>query len=463
MANLINEDFLLRSELAKKLYNDYASKLPIIDYHCHLDPKEIYEDVKFNDITHAWLGGDHYKWRLMRANGVEEAYVTGNKASYEKFEKWSETVPYLLGSPLYHWTHMELVHFFGINDLLSPKTAKDIYTKANKVLETLSARKMIENSNVEVICTTDDPVDNLEYHFKLKEQNNSFKVLPSFRPDKAMNIELSWFVDWINQLSGVVGYEITSYDLLKKALRERVEFFDKAGTKVSDHGLDVLIFEKATEEELSNIFAKGLKKESLTDSELAKYKGNLLVYLGKLYNEFGWVQQYHIGALRNTSDRMLDKLGPDTGYDAINDGLIARPLRAILNELDLTDELPKTIIYTLNPRDFEVAITIMQSFQGGGIAGKMQFGTPWWFLDQKDDIEKQYRALGNNGLFAKFLGMLTDSRSFLSYPRHDYFRRILCNYVANQVNEGLFPLDYEVLGKIISDISYNNTKEYFGF
>lgn len=463
MANLINEDFLLRSDLAKKLYEDYASKLPIIDYHCHLDPKEIYEDLKFDDITHAWLGGDHYKWRLMRANGVTEDFITGDQPSYKKFEKWSETVPYLFGSPLFHWTHMELNHFFGINEILSPKNAKEIYDKTNETLKTLSARQMIKNSKVEVICTTDDPVDDLKYHFLLKEEDTSFKVLPSFRPDKAMNIELSWFNDWVDQLAGVVGFELNDYESLKKALRQRVEFFNEAGAKVSDHGLDVLLYADATEEELAAIFAKGRKGEKISDHELAQYKGNLLVYLGTLYNEFGWVQQYHIGALRNNSDRMLNELGPDTGYDAINDGLIAIPLRSILNKLDSTDELPKTIIYTLNPRDFEVAITIMQAFQGGGIAGKMQFGTPWWFLDQRDDIEKQYRALGNNGLFAKFIGMLTDSRSFLSYPRHDYFRRILCNFVADQVNEGLFPLDLEVLGKIISDITYYNAKNYFGF
>lgn len=460
---LINDEFLLKSKVGKKIYNDYVKDLPIIDYHCHLDPKEIYDDIVFDDISHAWLGGDHYKWRLMRANGITEDYITGGKPAFEKFNKWSETVPYLIASPLYHWTHMELKTFFNIDDLLTPKTALDIFNKANQKLEELSARTLIKMSNVETLCTTDDPTDDLKYHQLLKAEEKAFNVLPAFRPDKAINIELSWFGEWINKLSQVVNYKIDSYKKLKEALRERIIYFNDNGANVSDHGLDILLYEKASEEELAEIFVKGLAGESLTTIEIAKYKGNLLVYLGKLYHEFDWVQQYHIGAHRNNSDRMLEALGPDTGYDSINDGLLAIPLRNILNDLDLNDQLPKTIIYTLNPRDFEVAITLMQSFQGGGVSGKVQFGAPWWFLDQKDGIEKHFNALGNNGLLSKFIGMLTDSRSFLSYPRHDYFRRILCNFLGEQVESGLFPKDYELLGEIAANISYYNAKKYFKF
>lgn len=463
MKNFINDDFLLRNKTGKNIYNQYVKDLPIIDYHCHLDPKEIYDDIKFDNLSHAWLGGDHYKWRLMRANGILESYITGDKEPFEKFEKWALTVPYLIGSPLYHWTHMELKAFFGIDDLLSPSTAKSIYDRANIKLKDLSARTLIKKSNVKVLTTTDDPIDDLKYHQLIAETENDFKVFPAFRPDKAMNIELSWFVDWIKQLSDVVDYEINSYQLLKKALRERVIYFDSMGASISDHGLDVLLYEDATLEELESIFLKGLNKEVLTLSEISKYKGNILVYLGTLYYEFGWVQQYHIGAQRNNSDRMLESLGPDTGFDSINDGLIAEPLRAILNQLDLLDKMPKTIIYTLNPRDFEVAITLMQAFQGGGIAGKIQFGAPWWFLDQKAGIEKHFEALGNNGLLSQFIGMLTDSRSFLSYPRHDYFRRILCNYLGELVEDGLYPNDLELVGEIAANISYFNAKKYFNF
>lgn len=459
----IKKDFLIKNEVGKKIYNEYVKDLPIIDYHCHLDPKEIYDDIVFKDLSEAWLGGDHYKWRLMRASGIEEQYITGNKSGKEKFMKWAETVPYLIGSPLYHWTHMELQSFFNINELLNKNSALKIYDQANEKLKALSARTLIKNSNVEALCTTDDPTDDLKYHSLLKEEEKGFKVLPAFRPDKAINVELSWFKDWVSKLSEVVGYEVKTYELLKKALRERVEYFNERGANVSDHGLDVLVYEDATEEELEVIFNKGINQLELTEVEIAKYKGNLIVYLGKLYHEFNWIQQYHIGAARNNSDRMLKELGPDTGFDSIQDGLIARPLRNILNQLDLTNQLPKTIIYTLNPRDFEVAITLMQSFQGGGIAGKIQFGAPWWFLDQKDGIEKHFEALGNNGLLSKFVGMLTDSRSFLSYPRHDYFRRILCNYLGKLVEDGMYPEDYELLGEIAANISYYNVKNYFNY
>jgi len=464
MKPFIHDDFLLKSEVAKKLYHDHAKNMPIIDYHCHLDPKEIYEDKTFNNLFDAWLSGDHYKWRLMRANGVTEDYITGNKPDFEKFMKWAEVVPLLIGNPLYHWTHFELKRFFGIDTLLSPETAREIYDQVNLQLKTLTSRAMIQQSNVEVIVTTDDPVDSLEYHEKLS-QDTSFttKVLPAFRPDKAVNIELSWFQEWILKLSKVVGYSLSNLDTLKKALSERITYFHDHGCRLSDHALDVVMYEKASLEEVQTIYEKALRHETLTATEVRKYKGHLLVFLGQQYHHHGWVQQYHIGALRNVSERSLKNLGPDTGFDAINDGLIAKPLSQLLDALDQSGELPKTILYTLNPRDFEVAITMMAAFQGGGIPGKIQFGSAWWFLDTIDGMTKQIKALANNGLIARFIGMLTDSRSFLSYPRHEYFRRLLCNIIAEEVVEGLYPENDPLLGRLVEDIAYGNAKHYFKF
>ncbi|MDR4969372.1 MAG: glucuronate isomerase, partial [Acholeplasmataceae bacterium] len=385
--------FLLHNEVAKKLFHQHAKKMPIIDYHCHLDPKEIYEDKKFRNLFDAWLSGDHYKWRLMRANGVTEDYITGNKPEFDKFMKWAEVVPTLVGNPLYHWTHFELKRFFGIDTLLSPETAEDIYKEVNQKLESLTARKLIEMSHVDVICTTDDPIDSLEWHDKLNEdQNFKTTVLPAFRPDKAINIELPWFQEWIIKLGKVVGYTLSNINLLKKAITERIEFFHEKGCRLSDHALDVVSYERTTNEEIAMIYEKAMQHEDLTPREIRKYKGYLLVFLGQEYKKRDWVQQYHIGALRNLSERMLKNLGPDTGFDAINDGLIAKPLSQLMDALDATGDLPKTILYTLNPRDFEVAITLMQAFQGGGIAGKIQFGSAWWFLDTIDGMTKQIKA-----------------------------------------------------------------------
>ena len=464
MKPFIHEDFLLNNEIAKKLYHHYAKELPIIDYHCHLDPQEIYENIKFRNLSHAWLGGDHYKWRLMRANGTLEDYITGSKAPEEKFLAWAEVVPQLLGNPLYHWTHLELKRFFNVDDLLSPKTANMIYSNVTKQLETLSARKLIEMSRVEIICTTDDPTDSLIWHQKIKDdQSFKTKVIPAFRPDKAVNIELPWFQSWVQQLENAVGTQIKTLDDFKKALEERIIYFHERGSRLADHGIDHFVYEKATEEQIRRIFKKALKKEELTQTEIKQYKGHMMVFFGKAYKKHGWVQQYHIGALRNVSTRMLEKLGPDTGFDAINDQLFANALKNCLNALDETNDLPKTIIYTLNPRDFESAITIMQGFQGEGIPGKIQFGSSWWFLDTIDGMTKQIKALANNGLLSKFVGMLTDSRSFLSYPRHEYFRRLLCNIIGEEVEKGYFPEDYEILGKLVQDISYYNAKTYFNF
>jgi len=464
MKSFIHDDFLLNNDVAKTLYHDFAKQVPIIDYHCHLDPKEIYEDKKFENLFDLWLSGDHYKWRLKRANGVSEDYNTGNKPHYEKFLKWAEVVPYLMGNPLYHWTHFELKRYFQIDDLLSLDTAESIYNNVNKQLETLTARKLIEMSNVEIIVTTDDPIDSLVYHDKLRE-DKSFKtrVLPAFRPDKAINIELSWFQEWVLKLSKVVGYPLNSLESLKKALIERIDFFHEKGSRLSDHALDMVMYEKATEAEVKSIYLKAINHENLTKQEIRKYKGYMLTFLGQEYCKRDWVQQYHIGALRNVSERRLKNLGPDTGFDAINDGYIAKPLSQLLDALDSTASLPKTILYTLNPRDFEVVITMMQAFQGGGIPGKIQFGSGWWFLDTIDGMTKQLKALANNGLVSRFVGMLTDSRSFLSYPRHEYFRRLLCNIIAEEVVLGLFPNNTELLGKIVKDIAYYNAKSYFKF
>lgn len=464
MKSFIHDDFLLTSEVAKKLYHQHAKKIPIIDYHCHLDPKEIYEDKKFNNLFDAWLSGDHYKWRLMRANGVTEDYITGNKPDFEKFMKWAEVVPHLVGNPLYHWTHFELKRFFDIDTLLSPKTAESIYKEVNQKLETLTARKLIEMSNVDVICTTDDPIDSLEWHEKLKnDQTFKTKVLPAFRPDKAINIELSWFQEWVLKLGKVVGYPLSNLDSFKQALVERIDYFHERGCLLSDHALDVVMYEKATPEEVASIYEKAIQHEELSSREIRKFKGYMLVFFGVEYNKRGWVQQYHIGALRNLSERMLKNLGPDTGFDGINDGLIARPLSHLLDALDSTGELPKTVLYTLNSRDFEVAITMMAAFQGGGVPGKIQFGSAWWFLDTIDGMTKQIKALGNNGLLSRFVGMLTDSRSFLSYPRHEYFRRLLCNIIGEQVTLGYYPEDFDLLGKMVENISYYNAKNYFNF
>ena len=461
MKPFLDKDFMLNSETAKKLYHEHAAKMPIIDYHCHLNPKEIYENKPFENLAKVWLGGDHYKWRLMRANGVDEAFITGDKPDYEKFLKWAEVVPYLVGSPLYHWTHLELQRFFSIQTLLNKDTAKSIYEEANKQLIHLTPKKFIEMSHVKIVCTTDDPTDDLHYHQLLKKENNSFKVLPAFRPDKAINIELSWFNDWVNKLSTVVGYRIDDLDSLEKALEERMDYFTENGCSLSDHGLDSIFYVESSKEEIESIFKKARNNQQLSEVEIKKYKGHVLVFLGKAYHKRQWVQQYHIGALRNNNSRMLKLLGPDTGYDAINDDPIAKPLSQILNKLEENDQLPKTIIYALNSRDHDIVVTLMQAFQDGKVSGKLQCGSAWWFNDHIDGMKKQMIALANNGLLSQFVGMLTDSRSFLSYPRHEYFRRLVCDLIGTWVEEGLFPNDEVLLGEVVRNISYENANKYF--
>lgn len=463
MKKFLDESFLLKTPTAQRLYHEYAEKMPIFDFHCHLPVREIYEDKKFSGITEAWLGGDHYKWRLMREMGVDESYITGDKPDDEKFLKYSEVMPYAIGNPIYHWTHLELRRFFGIYDILCPKNAKKIYDEANEKLTALSARGLIEMSNVKHVFTTDDPIDDLHWH-KLLAEDESFTVdvKPAFRPDKAINIDLPSYVPYIAKLSEVSGIEIDDIDSLCSALRGRVEYFDAAGCVCSDHALDVVPYAPCTKEEADAIFKKALAGETIGSADAEKYKSYILVFLGRLYSSLGWVQQYHIGALRNNSSRYMRLLGPDTGFDAIEDQTFAKKLASLMNRLDETNELPKTILYCLNPRDNEVLAAIMNCFQESGTVGKIQFGSAWWFNDQKDGMERQMTALSQVGLISKFVGMLTDSRSFLSYTRHEYFRRILCNLLGELIENGEYPDDIEFVGGIVEDICYNNAERYFG-
>lgn len=465
MKKFMDENFLLETEVAQKLYHEYAKEMPIFDYHCHLSPKEIAEDKRYKNITEIWLGGDHYKWRAMRSFGVPEESITGNSGDKEKFIAWIKTLSTAIGNPLYHWSHLELQRYFNISEIATLDKVDMLWDKCNAMLETksFSAKELIKKSNVKALCTTDDPTDDLKYHIELKEDKNfDTKVLPTFRPDKAVNIDKKGFPQYIEILSTVVGYEIDSYSKLCKAMEERIDFFHSVGCRVSDHGLDFPQYLEATKEELEIIFKKGLSEESLTGNEIRKYKGQLVQFFGKEYSKKNWVMQLHMGALRNNSKRMFELLGADVGFDSIGDWNMAEDLSRLLDSLDTTNELPKTILYTLNPKDNYVLGTMIGNFQGGGIAGKIQFGSGWWFNDQKDGMIEQMKALGNLGLLAKFVGMLTDSRSFLSYTRHEYFRRILCNILGNWVENGEFPQDYDLLGKIVQDICYNNAKDYFG-
>lgn len=470
MQKFMDKDFLLTTKTARDLYHNHAEKMPIIDYHCHLQPKEIYEDKKFRNLAEAWLGagdryGDHYKWRALRARGYEEDSISGPDEDRKKFNQFVESMPYFVGNPLYHWSHLEMQRYFDINDIINPKNADKIWTEANKKLETLTARNMMYKFNVKTVCTTDDPVDSLEWHEKMNaDKTLKTNVRPAFRPDKAINVELDWFPTWVGQLSKVVGYEINSLELLCKALAQRIEFFDKMGSKLSDHALDVVCYKPATYEEANAIFQKGLKNEVISQEEQDKYKGYVLVFLGKEYNKFGWVQQYHIGALRNNSKSMLKKIGPDTGYDAIEDATYMPKLSALLGALDETNELPKTILYCLNPRDNYALTVLAGCFQKEGVKGRVQVGTAWWFLDQQDGMRQNLETLMQVGLVSQSVGMLTDSRSFLAYPRHEYYRRLLCQMLGNLVESGQYPEEeLDTLGKIVEDVCYNNAKEFFGF
>ena len=470
MKDFMDDDFLLTTETAKKLYHEHAENMPIIDYHCHLQPKEIYEDKKFRNLAEVWLGagdryGDHYKWRSLRARGYEEDSISGPDDDYKKYMQFVESMPYFVGNPLYHWSHLEMRRYFDIYDIINKDNAKKIWDEANKKLETLTAREMMYKFKVDTVCTTDDPVDSLEWHKKMNADSTlKVHVRPAFRPDKAINVELSWFESWVNQLALVVGYKIETLNDLCKALAERIDFFHEMGSRLSDHALDVVHYTPATYEEANKVFLKGMHHESISSLEEDQYKGYILVFLGKEYHKHGWVQQYHIGALRNNSKSMLKKIGPDTGFDAIEDQNYMEKLSSLLGALDETDELPKTILYCLNPRDNYALTVLAGCFQKEGIKGRVQVGTAWWFLDQQDGMKQNLETLMQVGLIAQSVGMLTDSRSFLAYPRHEYYRRILCQMLGNLVESGQYPeAELETLGKIVEDVCYNNAKEFFGF
>src|SRR5690554_6179903 len=462
----LGEDFLLKGKFAQLLYHQYAKDLPIIDYHCHLSPKDIAENRQFDNITQVWLAGDHYKWRGMRTLGIDEKFITGNATDKEKFIKWAEAVPYTLRNPLYHWTHLELQRYFGITDLLGPETGEGIYEKTTSLLQKPEYRTLglLERMNVETVCSTDDPIDGLEYHAKAKKDGIKPKLYPAFRPDKAYAVENpETYLDYLEQLSVVSGTAIKQYGDLVDALWNRVQFFHEQGGRLSDHGLEQLYYYAPDAYDIENLFLRLSQKKQLAPDETRYFKYITLTHLSKMYHAKGWAQQFHLGALRNTNERMLRVLGPDTGFDSIGDYTQSVALSKFLNQLDSTDQLAKTILYNLNPADNEVMATMVGNFNDGSIRGKVQFGSAWWFLDQKDGMEKQLNALSNMGILSCFVGMLTDSRSFLSFPRHEYFRRILCNLIGEDVENGELPADEKWLGKVVSDICYYNAKEYFQF
>ncbi|WP_027064638.1 glucuronate isomerase [Maribacter sp. Hel_I_7] len=461
----ITEDFLLENKFSQRLFHEYAAQMPIIDYHCHLPPNEIANNRQFENLTKIWLDGDHYKWRAMRTFGIDEKYVTGNASDKDKFIEWGKAVPYTLRNPLYHWTHLELQRYFDIDTLLNANTANDIYDEATAKLQTpeYSCQSLIKKMNVEVICTTEDPIDSLDHHATIKNSDFDTTVSTAFRPDKAIVISSETYLEYIEKLSTVSKVTIISYRALCDALLVRLDYFEENGCTLSDHGLSYVPFRTCTDAEIELIFQKRVAKKQLSLEEDEKFQTSILLFLCEEYHSRGWIQQFHLGALRNNNARMTRILGPDTGWDSIGDYSQARTLSGFLNALDAKDKLTKTILYNLNPADNEVLATMIGNYNDGKVKGKMQFGSGWWFLDQKDGMTKQLNALSNMGLISCFIGMLTDSRSFLSYPRHEYFRRIVCNLFGQEMQKGELPPDFELVGKIIQDISYNNAKAYFKF
>jgi glucuronate isomerase len=466
MKPFLDNNFILQTKTAEYLYHNHAAKMPIIDYHSHLIPQQIAENKKFENIAQPWLYGDHYKWRAMRTNGVDEKFCTGAATDWEKFEKWAETVPHTLRNPLYHWTHLELKGYFGITDLLNPASAKAIYDKTTQMLqlEEFRVQGLLSKMNVELVCTTDDPIDSLEYHIKIATDGCKTKVLPTWRPDKAMAVDdVASYNEYIDKLGKVSGLNIKNFAALLDALRHRHDFFASVGCKLSDHGLEQFYAEDYTQDEIEAIFMKIRGGVSFSALEILKFKSAMLYEFAILDHSKGWVQQFHVGALRNNNTRLFNKLGADTGFDSIGDWQQAHAMSKFLNKLDMTNQLAKTILYNLNPSDNEVLGTMIGNFQDGSVAGKIQFGSGWWFLDQKDGMEKQMNTLSSLGLLSRFVGMLTDSRSFMSFPRHEYFRRILCNLLGNDIENGLIPNDMKLLGQMVEDICYNNAKKYFSF
>ncbi|WP_101688401.1 glucuronate isomerase [Dysgonomonas massiliensis] len=468
MRKFMGKNFVLENATAERLYHEHSAKLPIIDYHCHLDPKLIAEDYQFDNLGEIWLAGDHYKWRAMRTNGIDERYCTGKDTTdWEKFEKWAETVPYTMRNPLYHWTHLELRTAFGVEKILKPETAREIYDECTAKLRTkeFSARGLMKHYNVEAVCTTDDPADSLEYHIALKNEGFEIKVLPTWRPDKAMAIEdAASYRKYVEKLSEVSGVTISKFSDLLAALRKRHDFFAEVGCRLSDHGIEEFYAEDYSDAEIEAIFNKVYGGTELNREEIVKFKSAML-YEGALMDwEKGWTQQFHYGVIRNNNTRLFNKVGADTGFDSIGDFTVAKAMSKFFNRLDLNNQLAKTVIYNLNPRDNDMLATMIGNFQDGSVAGKMQFGSGWWFLDQRTGMEAQMNSLSNLGLLSRFVGMLTDSRSFLSYPRHEYFRRILCNLIGKDVEGGLLPAsEIEFIEKIVENVSYYNAKNFFKF
>ena len=464
MKEFMGKDFLLSNETAKHLYHDYAEKMPIIDYHCHISQKEIYDNKQFSTITEVWLGGDHYKWRQMRANGIDEKYITGDASDLDKFKAWAKTLSHLIGNPLYHWSHLELQRYFGIYEPLTEDNAEEIFNKCNEVLKTLTVRKILEDSKVNIVCTTDDPCDDLATH-KLLQEDKTMKtlVVPCFRPDKANNIEKVDYLDYVKKLEAASGMNIKSFKDLCAAIDSRIEFFASMGCRASDHALEYVMYEPASEEKVEEIFAKRLGGEMVTRKEELIFKTAFMRHLASVYTKKGWAMQLHYGCKRDNNKKMFDILGPDTGYDTINNYAPSSEMADFLNSLNVEGNLPRTIIYSLNPNDNAAIVTTMNCFQGDGIKGKLQHGSAWWFNDHKKGMQEQMETLANDGMLANFIGMLTDSRSFLSYTRHEYFRRILCDFIGTLVENGEYPNDDKVLKEIVEDISYNNAVNYLGF
>jgi len=466
MKPFIHDNFLLQTQAAEYLYHNHAAKMPIIDYHSHLIPQQLAENTKFENITQPWLYGDHYKWRAMRTNGVSEEYCTGNASDWEKFQKYAETVPYTLRNPIYHWTHLELKRYFGIDNLLNPKSAKLIYKKSSEMLSSDDYRVqgLLSKMKVEVVCTTDDPIDSLEYHKRLENSGAKIKMYPTWRPDKAMAVDNAVEYNlYLDKLSEVSGIEINNYQTLLEALKKRHDYFAEHGCKVSDHGLKNFYVANYRQIEIESSFKTLRSGKDISNEDKVKLKSELLYEFALMDHDKNWVQQYHVGPMRNNNTRLFNKLGPDTGFDSMGDYRIATPMSRFLDKLDTKNKLAKTILYNLNPSDNEMFATMTGNFQDGSIPGKIQFGSGWWFMDQKDGMEKQMNALSNLGLLSRFVGMLTDSRSFLSFPRHEYFRRILCNLLGNDIENGLIPNDMDLVGIMVEDICYNNAKEYFDF